>query len=346
MSKAIKQWLIAIFLLLTVLLLSWFKITQPRILILQSYDANYSWTRDIDIGIKRVLDGNLHYKLQWHYMDTKKHPDKDFKERAGMLAVHEIESYRPDVIIAVDDDAQKYAVQTYANDRHITIIFAGINGPDVKPYGYDKASNVTGIYERKPLNSLRGALAELRYTDGRRLGKRIYIIGDQSDSVIEDSKEIESVDWSPFKLVDLKMTSTYDEWKSAVGEASAKADVIVLANFQNVLRTRGEKTFVPPAEIVQWAEANSLIPVVGMGGYMVEAGGMLAIGASGFEQGDVIARMAVKILDEGVAAKDIPQVMPRQYLVYLRQAGMEKHQLGLPDIFEAFSRASNNYYVE
>jgi hypothetical protein len=43
-------------------------------------------------------------------------------------------------------------------------------------------------------------------------------------------------------------------------------------------------------------------------------------------------------------AGDIPQAMPRQYLVYMRQAAMEKRGLKLPDIYEAFSRASNNYH--
>ncbi|MDX8400514.1 MAG: ABC transporter substrate binding protein [Gallionellaceae bacterium] len=344
MSKIIKQWLVILFLLLTISLLTWFKITQPRILVLHSYNTDYSWTRDIDIGIKRVFDSNLHYKVQWHYMDTKKHPDENFKRRAGKLARHEIENYHPDLIIAVDDDAHKYAVKSYANDPGVTIIFAGINGPDVKPYGYDKANNVTGIYERKPLESLRIALSEIRGKDNKPLGKRIFFIGDKSSSVIEDSKQIKVMDWSPFRMADLQLVSTFAEWKQLVAEADQKADLIVIENFQNISRRQGGKEMVPPIEIMQWTEKHSTIPVVGMGGYMVEEGGMLAIGASGFEQGDVIARMAVKILDYGVKAKDIKQVMPHQYLVYMRDDELKKHELSLPDIYEAFSRASNNHY--
>ena len=36
--------------------------------------------------------------------------------------------------------------------------------------------------------------------------------------------------------------------------------------------------------------------------------------------------------------------MPRQYLVYMRQPALEKRKLTLPDIYAAFSRASNNYH--
>ena len=343
MMKKIKQWLVVSFLLLTILLLTWFKLTQPRILVIQSYDADYTWTRDIDAGIKRVLDGNLRYKVQWHYMNTKKHPDSDYKRRAGVQALREIERFSPDLIIAIDDDAQKYAVQKYANNPKINIVFAGING-SVEPYGYNQAQNVTGIYERKPLSSLRSTLAELRDQNGKPVGKRIANIGDQSESVMEDSKEIESMDWSPFKLVSEKHVRTFEEWKKAVATASDNADVILISNYQNILRTADTTDFVPPVEIMEWTESNAAIPVVGMGGYMVEDGGMLAIGASGFEQGDVIAHMANSILDKGVRPKDIPQVMPRQYLVYIRQAQMKEHELTLPDIYEAFSRASNNYH--
>jgi len=40
----------------------------------------------------------------------------------------------------------------------------------------------------------------------------------------------------------------------------------------------------------------------------------------------------------------IAQVMPRQFLVYIRAPLMAEHQISLPPIYEAFARASNNYY--
>jgi ABC-type uncharacterized transport system substrate-binding protein len=343
MTRKLKNWLVVVFLLLVVLLLFWFKASQPRVLVIQSYDTDYMWTRDVDTGLRRVLDGNLHYKIQWHYMNAKRHPDADFKRRAGMLAAREIERFRPDLVIAIDDDAQKYAVKEYIKDPKVSLVFAGING-SVIPYGYHLTKNVTGIFERKPLNSLRSMLSEIRDRSGNPLGKRIVHIGDKSASVMEDSKEIEAADWSPFRLAASKHAGTFDEWKRAVAAASAGGDLILISNYQNVLRQDGREGFVPPAELIEWTEANSRVPVIGMGGFMMEDGGMLAIGASGFEQGDVAARMTSAILDKGVPAKDIPQVMPRQYLVYMRQAVMDKRGLKLPDIYEAFSRASNNYH--
>lgn len=342
MTRKVRRWLIIVFIFLTVATLVWFKVTQPRVLVIQSYNTDYAWTRDIDTGIRRVLGDNLSYRMRWHYMDTKRHQDTDYKIRAGMLALRQIKLFRPNVIIAVDDDAQQYAVMKYANNPKVSIVFAGING-SAEQYGYNHASNVTGIYERKPLRSLRDALVVMRQKDGRPLGRRIAHIGDESDSVIEDSKQIDSMDWSPFRLASSKRVVTFDEWKRAVEDASRNCDVIVISNYHRILRKEGGKLPVSPSEIMGWTEAHSKVPVVGMGGFMVEDGGMFAVGASGFEQGEAVAKMTEDILDHHREAGSIAQAMPRQYLVFIRQSVMDKRGLTLPDIYEAFSRASNNY---
>ena len=343
MIKTVKLALIALFLVMAGVLLTWFKLTQPRILVLHSYDTDYAWTRDIDAGIRRAFSSNLRYKIDWHYMDTKVHPDRDFKRKAGVLARRAIESINPDLIIAVDDDAQQYAVKEYANHPKIRIVFAGINGT-VEAYGYRKAANVTGIYERKPIIDLSRALAEMRGRDGEKLGTRIAHIGDLSDSVVQDKKEIDAFNWAPFKLVSSTLVTDFDEWRRAVKEAGAKADIIVLSNYQAVFRAGKDQDLFPPAELMKWTEENSPVPVVGLGGFMVEEGGMFAVGASGFEQGDTVAHMAMTILDRGEIPRNIPEVMPRQFLVYMRESLLAKRGITLPPLYEAFSRASNNYH--
>ncbi len=341
--RKLKIILIWVFLGLALVGATWFKLSQPRILVLHSYSRDYSWTRDIDSGLKRSLDAKLGYKVHWHYMDTKNHPEKQFKQNAGAIARRAIESLNPALIIAVDDDAQLYAAQAFAGKPGISIIFAGING-SVQAYGYGKAGNVTGIYERKPLTDLRTALLDMRLAGGVPLGRRVMQLGDRSDSVLTDSNAIEAFEWAPFRIVDSVATGSFDEWKKAVLGAKGKADLILVSNYRNVYETAAMKKLVAPADLMNWTEANSPVPVVGIGGFMVEDGGMFALGASGFEQGEVAARMAIQVLSGGVTPKDIPQVMPRQYLVYARHPLMAKRGISLPPLYEAFARATNNYY--
>jgi hypothetical protein len=370
MINTFKRGLVIVFVLVALSLLLWFKINQPRILIIQSYETDYAWTRDVDSGLKRVLGDTLRYKIQWYYMDTKKHPSEKFKIRAGKLAIQDIESFRPDVIIAIDDDAQRYALYSYANNPKVNIVFAGVNG-SVKSYGYYATSNVTGIYERIPLEALRAALDAMRDAKGLPLGRRIVAIGDNSGPVKDDSKLIEAMDWRPFKLVDSIHASNYDEWKQAVVNGGREGDMILLSNYQNVARYAGqEELLVPPKEIMEWTKKYSTVPVIETGGWMFQDGGMLAIGSSGFEQGQVSAQLATYFLDHKTAQKNnfsdilcsetakkhftdiqcndsvqkIPYVMPHQFLVYMHQSAMRERGLELPAIYEEFARATNNYH--
>jgi len=343
MSRKIKPLLIWTFLVLTLAGMAWFKLTQPRILVLHSYATDYSWPRDIDVGLKRELDAKLGYRVLWHYMDTKNHPDKEFKRKSGAMARRAIDAFKPNLIIAIDDDAQAYAAMDFAGDPHVAIVFAGING-SVEPYGYHKAGNVTGIYERKPMQDLRRALLEMRRANGSELGRRIMQIGDRSDSVRIDMQEIGAFDWAPFHISNSPQVDTFEEWKRMVMASKEKADLILLSNYHNIFENAAKKKLVPPAEVMEWTEENSPLPVVGIGGFMVEEGGMFAVAASGFEQGAVAARMAIQVIEHGMAPKSIPHAMQRQFLVYMRRQLLDKRGITLPPLYEAFARASNNYY--
>jgi ABC-type uncharacterized transport system substrate-binding protein len=342
-SRNIKTGLVWIFLVLTVVAMTWFKLSQPRIIVLHSYAPDYSWTRDIDIGLRRTLDAKLGYRVQWHYMDTKNHPDQAFKRKAGALARRAIDSLNPDLIIAIDDDAQAYAAKHYAGKPDIAIIFAGVNG-SVESYGYDTVSNVTGIYERKPLLDLRRALSAMRGANGLELGRRILHLGDHSSAVDADVKEIDTFDWAPFRLIGSHQVKTFDKWKKVIKSANGVTDVIVISNYHNLFEAADEMTLAVPTEVMKWTESNARVPVVGLGGWFVEDGGMFAVGLSGFEQGETAARMAIRVLDGGAIPIDVARVMPRQFLVYMRNSMMDERKISLPSLYEAFAKALNNYY--
>ena len=345
-AAGLKLALSAAFLIVMVALLTWFKLTQPRVLILHSYDMGYEWVRDIDIGLKRVLDPKLRYRLHTHYMDVKNHPDKNSKRRAALLARRAVDNWNPDVIIAVDDDAQEYVVKEMVNKKGVSIVFAGING-GIEPYGYDKAKNATGILERKPLRDLRAALLAMRSdSNGKPLGNRIIHIGDTSESVALDNIQMRAFDWGPLILVDSILATTFDDWKAAIADAGTRADMILISNYRAVYRQKGKPEVVSAKEVGQWTLANAIIPLVGMSGFFVEEGGMFAIGASGFEQGDVSAKMAVRIIDDDVSPQDMPVVMPQQFMVYMRKSAMQKRDIVLPRLYESFARATNNYYEQ
>jgi len=126
-------------------------------------------------------------------------------------------------------------------------------------------------------------------------------------------------------------------------DAGKRADVLLISNYRAVYRKAGDTAVVPPREIMRWTEQNSAIPAVGMAGFFTDDGGMFAVGASGFEQGETTGRMAIRILDDAVSPRDIPVVMPREFLIYVSKSVMKKRGLSLPSLYESFARATNNY---
>jgi ABC-type uncharacterized transport system substrate-binding protein len=332
--------LICVFLAGSIVVTVAYNLHKPRVLVLHSYDLSYPWTREVSVGVHRVLDEHSHFAVRWFYMDTKRHPEKEFKQKMGLSAQQSIDRWNPDVIIAVDDDAQEFVTRHYVNHPRIKIVFAGVNG-GVESYGFVGADNVTGIFERKDFPALKEALLALRWPRTATGPLRVMHIGDTSSSVGHDDQHMREFDWAPLINLPSRRVGTFDGWKKAVIDAQDKTDFIITTNYRKIGRSDSDKALVPPEEVVAWTVANSRVPLVGSNGFFVEDGGELAIGTSPFEQGEVATRMAIRLLG-GKAAKDIPHATTRQFVVYMRSARLRQRSIQLPPLYEAFARATNN----
>ena len=95
---------------------------------------------------------------------------------------------------------------------------------------------------------------------------------------------------------------------------------------------------------MEWTEENSPVPVIGTNPFNTEDGAMLSVGVSPYEQGETMAEMARMIIEKGVAPKAIPIRTSHQYVVAFRKSALERRHMKVPQIFEAFARATENYY--
>jgi ABC-type uncharacterized transport system substrate-binding protein len=277
-------------------------------------------------------------------MDTKRHPEQRFRENAGTLARSAIDSWKPDLIIAGDDDAQKYAARHYADSTATRIVFLGING-QIDTYGYHLLRhNVTGIQERKQLNGVREMLLDHARLKGIATPMRIIHIGDNSHSVAMDDEFILAFDRTPLTLVDIRLVSTFPEWQQAVLDAQRDADFILTTNYRKLAVATDDRTLVAPEAVVAWSEEHSSIPLIGTNGFFVEDGGMIAIATSPYEQGEVAARMAIAILEGTQMPEHIPIESTRQFIVSMREQRILARDFDLPDVYESFARSTNNYF--
>ncbi len=345
--------IILILLLAALTAMGTYKLTRPHILILHSYDSSYAWTRDVNSGLHSVLDKHPDWSLRWHYMDLKRQPTQASRDEAGINARKVIDQWSPEILIAVDDDAQNYAARFYINRTNIKIVFAGING-EPSAYDYDKANNVTGILERKPLTAIREAIqfSNLSATLQAKAKKnsdgmvRLMHLGDQSSSVEDDDRFIRDFDWQPLLFTGSRLVTTFAEWQAVVIAAPSRADIVLISNYRRLARSSTDSSLVPPDEVVRWTQANSRLPLLGANSFFVEDGGMLAIGTSGVEQGKVAADMAARLLDGHTKIADIAQTETHQFVVFMRAQSLATHKLTLPEVYESSARAMGHYYED
>lgn len=327
-----------LFVFCLVLFIFFVKATKPRILVLHSYSPEFLWTAEINTGIARVFKSEA-YSIRYHYMDTKVHPDLAFKEKAGLAARQVIDQWKPDVVISVDDNAQEFAAKHYDNHPGLAIVFTGVNA-GLTEYGYDQADNVTGVLERIPAASIIEGLRSVLYP-GR---SSIHHISDASETSTFVDQEMRSYDWSPFVVNESRLCETFPEWQAAVAQANEAADILMITHYHTLRRSAREQTIVPPSEVIQWTMQNTRIPVFSMWGFFVEDGGGLAFAVSSFEMGEEAAKMAVAIAEKRQQPRDIPVVVGRQLLICAREKELQRYELHLPVIYEAFARATGSYY--
>ena len=318
-----------------------FNLTKPRIIILHSYDPKYEWTRDINVGLKRVFKDHEYYSIRWHYMNAK---SVHYNNRKELAAAHSaIQKWEPHIVIAIDDKAQTVA-QKYINSPDINIVFAGVNGNN-PPEIYQAANNVMGIVERKPIEAIRDVIMSIEALKDDRLTinepTKIQYVIDGSTSLQKGLSYINVPEaWQPLQYQGIKRATTFQEWKKFILAINqSDTDYILVANYRK-LKADNKDAFVPHKVVMQWTENHSTKPVIGINTFNFEDGAMLSIGASPYEQGEVAAKMAVQFIE---GTKENRQVQNRHFSIAIRESLAIKRNIQLLPVYEAFARATDNY---
>ena len=249
-----------------------------KVVFVDSYHRGYAWSDGIESGIHEVLDGTG-VELKIVRLDTKQNPDVNFGEAAGSDAKSEIETFNPDVVIACDDNAQKYLVVPYFKGSSLPVVFCGVNW-DASMYGYP-TGNVTGMIEVE----LPYQLVELLkgYANGDRLG--IISIDSETERKVVDTYN------SLFFDGQLKpyWASTQEEFKEAFLTAQQEVDIIFIGN------NAGSDTW-DETEMTQFFLVNTNIPTGAIYDWMAPYS-LLTLAKSPKEQGVWAAQAVLQILD-------------------------------------------------
>jgi hypothetical protein len=262
-----------------------------KILWVDSYHAEYEWSRGIEKGLRDALEGSG-VELKIFHMDTKRHLGEDFHRQAGRRARAIIKEYRPDVVIASDDNAQRFLVVPYLKDTALPVIFCGVN-EDLVNYGYP-CRNVTGMIEDEMAEGL--VMHLRRYAKGERAGlmggdvHTMRIVAGQYNKQFFDGQ------------LRYYLVRSFAEFKEAFLRAQQEVDMLVFRNNSGI-------TGWDAAEAEAFVAEHAAVPV-GTVLPWIQPYSLLTIAKVPEEQGEYSAATALRILD-GARPADLPVVRNR-----------------------------------
>ena len=200
------------FLVVALLLLGGFNASKPRILVLHSADRASTTAVKVDEGIRQVLDKNRQpMTVRWHYLGLDSLPDEDLRQDAAKIGLRAIEQFNPDVVIAVDDEAQQYVVRSFVGRDRPKLVYTAIDH-DPKEYGYVGASNVTGVAESLPLATMRDLLRYVK--QGQPV--KIAVVGDMGPTSKGQFQQVLAFDWGMHSVVSTQALSDFPAWQAGI----------------------------------------------------------------------------------------------------------------------------------
>jgi len=286
-----------------------------KILVVMSYHQGNTWQDQTREGIDSVLGAE---QLTYFYLDTKRN-EAGGPERARE-AFELYERLRPDAVIAADDHAQALFVVPYLRDKVPTpVVFLGVNN-DAGKYGFP-ASNVTGVLEVKHISESLN-FARLLLTDLRKVS--VLYKDNLSNRYNVEQMRREQAGY-PVEIVRYVGLQTLEQALAAVRSASAGVGAFFWLNLTGITDEAGAP--VEDTDAVRRISEASPIPIIAADDYQIEAGALCGVIKTGFEQGELAARMVLEALG-GTSPRDIPIVKNSNGKRYINVSTARR--LGIP----------------
>jgi two-component system cell cycle sensor histidine kinase/response regulator CckA len=269
---------------------------EKRVLILQSYHIGYPWSDSIAKGILSVLEKEKNVTLFFEYMDTKRYMEEPYLQKLFQLYKDKYGEMPLNVIICSDDNALNFLLKTRTDlFPGVPIVFCGINNfADSRIAGH---TDITGVVENPDvLGTLQLAL---RLHPGTR---QVAAVHDQTKTGLSNAERLRK--FAPDFEGKVAFKYLTDMTISQLGDAlrALPPDTIVL---QLAFAKDRDGAFLSQREANKLVNDNSAGPVYTFWAVRMDyPGHMGGKMVSGFAQGEIAARMALRIL-HGESADNI-----------------------------------------
>lgn len=296
---------------------------DKRVLVVHSGHPGQTWVEGINAAIKTRFDQSA-INYQTIYLNTNQNGRVSLKKEVCSRAFKKLKKYKPQVVIAVDDDAQRYFVKPLLGKTDTQFVFCGVNA-EPERYGYP-TDNVTGILERTyPDQTLRLLKMILPGTE------KVVCLSDDSftsNLVIPRLKNYPGT--MPIELTSFIQPPNFSNWIELVNFYKRDNDIdAFLIPFTNTVKQDWNQENMSPAEIMMWITDNAAKPIVGLWPSAAEHGALCAVVVDPKEHGTVAALMAKRILS-GKKAAEIPIVTNQDGFVVINLKAADRLNIDVP----------------
>jgi len=331
-----RNLLIGGFLLTFVLLLGFFNAAKPRILVLHSGAEDSPWVQEMDAGMRAELDRNRRpLSVEWNYLAVTSAAGRGVTGTVAE-ARRAVDGFKPDVLIAVDDEANSLVAQSYAGRPRPRILYVSIDQPPAF-YGYAGAPNVSGIAEQLPWAAIRDALVTM--FPGRAV--TLSVIGvDGPTGRAEVAQLTAFAGWGGVRIDEPALVSTAGAWRAAVRRADG--DALLVLGLQALPDDDGSP--VTAAELSRWTQDNSRPLPLGTEVDFVRFGGALTFAPAPDDYGHRAIQLALDWLDDRSTPGPPPPVTSSHFDVAVRQGVLARRGITLPQIYLEAARQNDTLF--
>jgi hypothetical protein len=303
-----------------------------RIYIVQSYEKGHVCGEPQAEGILGALaaagwEVGRNLTVQTYYMDTyRTNATPEAMKSEGAKALAEIADFKPDIVFALDDAAERQVMVPLIGRTDMSVVFSGMNGqPEIynEPKHYldsreHPGSNVTGVYEK--LYAAQSLKVMALAVPALRSGKAVMITdGSPTGNGLTKQFELELKDsdiaWEVRRVKD------WGEYTALIHTLNDDASVKVIYPVALTLPVEGGGRYAA-AQIYDWTIANSRKPEMAINYFFARMGLFGGAVVNFNSMGKLAGQKAAKIL-AGTKAGDLPiEDAPDYAIVFnLKRAG-------------------------
>ncbi len=326
----------ACFLLVFVLLLGGFILLKPRVLILYAYSKQSPLVPMFNSGVIEALKGNrTPLTLTKYYMSTDNFPPPDQLNRKRQEAIEAVRHQKPDVIVAVGQQAnQLLALHISELNPKTKIVYVSVES-DPAEMGYPSGALVTGIKRYLPIDGIREFIERSKHLTRF----TVAVLGSHTTTNQYRLNTLIGNRPKGLKVETHLLSNCFDEWQRFIAQSAMKSDVLIVLPTGSLRQTCGaDSRPVERSQFIPWIEANSKALPIGLDGNFVKEGGGVSFYPSYSQEGRQALSLALRMVD-GPNQNTLPNPINNEdYQVAIDPDRLKARRIFVPTIYLEYSQ--------